>query len=53
MASERFKGWLDETKKAVDDAEAHSSDWHIGKAVIYALLTIAIAIHEAAETKRK
>ncbi len=45
MAS-RFEPWLLETKKAVADAEPHSSDWYIGKAIVYALLTIAIAIHE-------
>jgi hypothetical protein len=53
MATERFAAWVKETKQAVVEAEPHSSDWYIGKAIVYALLTIAIAIHEAAEKKGK
>lgn len=54
MANDRFKEWLGITKELVNDAhdpcvaDATGKWWFITKAVVFALLTIAIAIHEAA-----
>lgn len=61
MVNDRFAGWVKETKALVDDANSlaktTAGNWLfytvVTKAVVYALLTIAIAIHEAAETKGK
>lgn len=65
MATDRFKEWVIETKEAMTRADNYDSardkpfsqvrqNVMFVKAIVYALLTIAIAIHEAAPgTPRK
>lgn len=58
MVTERFKEWVAETKVMVSDAHDPCISaipgmwWYITRVLVYALLTIAIAIHEAAERKK-
>ncbi len=60
MSEQRFKAWVTETKEALN-VSLQSGDgtpnavlfFTLGRAVVFALLTIAIAIHEAAEKKGK
>lgn len=56
MATDRVTEWVKETKSALLEAEVSNgvatSEYHLLKAVVFALLTIAIAIHEAAATKK-
>jgi len=53
--NQRFAAWVTETKGAVELCNGRNLDapFPFVKAVVFALLTIAIAIHEAAETKGK
>lgn len=61
MNTSRVKEWVVDTKLTIDDAHNECvlikpigmMCWLLTKAVVYALLTIAIAIHEAAESKGK
>jgi len=51
--NQRFAAWITETKDAVEHPDIKNLWYHPLKAVVFALLTIAIAIHEAAEKKEK
>lgn len=57
MATDRVTEWVKETKDILSHAEASNSiafdHYLLLKGVVFALLTIAIAIHEAAAEKRK
>jgi hypothetical protein len=57
--NQRFAAWVKETKALADQSVALDAADHslalrtLSKALVWALLTIAIAIHEAAEKKGK
>jgi hypothetical protein len=63
MATDRFAAWVTQTKGIISEGAANNAVtyvadlpspvyFYIAKAVVFALLTIAIAIHEAAEIKK-
>jgi hypothetical protein len=56
MAIDRFAAWLIETKDLAEEVDTPKGAlfyYHAIKVIVYALLTIAVAINQAAEKKGK